>query len=57
VSRDVRLYLEDIRACSRKVQRYARGIDFEAFVTNEEKRDAIVRNLNQVEAILGQETI
>lgn len=48
MSREVRLYLEDMRDCASKVQRYAIGVSFEAFVANEEKRDAIVRNLELI---------
>ena len=48
MSREIRLYLEDIRDCAQKDQRYALGVSFETFVSNEEKRDAIVRNLELI---------
>ncbi len=48
MSRDVRLYLEDMRDCANKVQRYASGVSLDAFVENEEKRNAIVRNIELI---------
>ncbi len=45
MSRDVRLYLDDIRASCEKILRYSQGMDFEQFVSDEKAFDAIVRNL------------
>jgi uncharacterized protein with HEPN domain len=45
VSRDPRLFLEDIRESCEKILRYTRGLDFEQFRGDEKTFDAIVRNL------------
>lgn len=50
VSRDVRLYLEDIvRACE-KIARFTRGMTQESFVADELTHDAVLRNLE----VLGE---
>jgi uncharacterized protein with HEPN domain len=50
VSRDVRLYLEDIeRACS-KIERFTTGMTIESFVADERTYDAVLRNLE----VLGE---
>lgn len=48
MSREVRLYLEDMCDCARKALRYASGVTFEMFAQNEEKCDAIIRNLELI---------
>ena len=48
--RDYRVYLEDIRDAIAKVEKYTAGLPWEDFVGNEEKVDAVVRNLE----ILGE---
>lgn len=45
MSRDIRLYLDDIRESCEKILRYSCGLNFEQFVSNEKTFDAIVRNL------------
>lgn len=45
VSRDWRLYLEDILECTGKIMDYARDLDFDAFTDNQMAYDAILRNL------------
>ncbi|MCG2690608.1 DUF86 domain-containing protein [Candidatus Parcubacteria bacterium] len=43
--REVKLYLQDIRDCIKKIERYTKNLSFNAFKRNDEKIDAIVRNL------------
>lgn len=45
MSRDVRLYLDDIRESCEKIARYSQGLDFEEFASDEKTFDAIARNL------------
>ncbi len=45
MSRDIRLYLEDIVACCAKVTKYVAGSTFEQFVANDLVFDAVVRNI------------
>ncbi len=45
MSRDPRLYLEDIRQGCEKVLRYTEGITFDQFLEDERTLDAVVRNL------------
>jgi uncharacterized protein with HEPN domain len=45
MSRDYRLYLDDIRESCEKVLRYVGGLTFDQFVQDEKTFDAIVRNL------------
>lgn len=48
MSRDPRLYLEDIvRACE-KVERYTAGLDIDGFVRDERTYDAVLRNLEVI---------
>jgi uncharacterized protein with HEPN domain len=44
--RGIKLYLEDIQDSIRKIEKYTRGLDFEKFSRDEEKIDAVVRNLS-----------
>jgi uncharacterized protein with HEPN domain len=48
VSRDVRLYLEDIVASCDKIGRYTIGLSFELFSANEQLVDAVARNLEVI---------
>jgi uncharacterized protein with HEPN domain len=45
VSRDYRLYLDDMRAAAEKVLRFTQGLDLARFVDDEKTFDAVVRNL------------
>ena len=45
MSRDYRLYLDDMRAAAEKVLRYTQGVDLARFVDDEKTFDAVVRNL------------
>lgn len=45
MSRDYRLYLNDMLAAAEKVLRYIRGADLAHFVEDEKTFDAVVRNL------------
>jgi len=45
MSRDPRLYLDDMRESCEKIVRYSQGLDLNQFVQDEKTFDAIVRNL------------
>ena len=45
MSRDQRLYLEDMRDCCQKVMRYTEGMTREQLVADEKTFDAVMRNL------------
>ncbi len=45
MSREERLYLEDIQASCAKIGRYVQGLDFDQFVGDEIVFDAVIRNL------------
>jgi len=45
MSRDHRLFLEDIQTSSEKIVRYTRELTFEQFRADEKTLDAVVRNL------------
>jgi uncharacterized protein with HEPN domain len=45
MSRDYRLYLDDIQASVEKILRYTRGLSFDAFVEDNKTFDAVVLNL------------
>lgn len=45
MSRDPRLYLEDIQAGCEKVLRYSAGLTFEQFTQDDMRYDAVLRNL------------
>jgi uncharacterized protein with HEPN domain len=45
VSRDPRLFLEDIQFGCKKILRYTAGMEFNDFVLNELTYDAVIRNL------------
>lgn len=42
--RDDKLLLDDIQEAGTKILRFTQGIDFAAFVQNDEKVDAVIRN-------------
>jgi len=44
--RGVELYLGDIKDSIRKIEKYARGINFSEFSHDEKTMDAVVRNLS-----------
>jgi uncharacterized protein with HEPN domain len=50
VSRDVRLYLEDIERACDKIERFTTGMTLESFVADERTYDAVLRNLE----VLGE---
>ena len=50
MSRDHRLFLEDIRLSCEKILRYTSGVTFEQFKADEKTFDAVLRNL----AIIGE---
>jgi len=52
MSRDPRLYLDDIREACEKIVRYSQGLDLGQFVQDEKTFDAIVRNLE----VIGEAT-
>ena len=45
MSRDPRLFLEDIQESCLKILRYTKGLDFGAFCADEKTKDAVIRNL------------
>lgn len=45
MSREWRLYLDDIRCCCDRVLEYTSGLDFEGFVAHGMTYDAVIRNL------------
>ena len=50
MSRDPRLYLEDMLEACRRVASYTAGMTFEQFLADDRTRDAVARNLE----ILGE---
>jgi len=42
--RDDNLLLDDIQEAGNKILRFTQGLDFSAFIQNEEKVDAVIRN-------------
>jgi uncharacterized protein with HEPN domain len=48
MSRDYRLFLEDIMECGARVQSYSANLDFDGFVSNRMAYDAILRNLELI---------
>lgn len=48
MSRNVRLYLEDILGCCAKVLRYTQGMSIEQFMADEKTFDATARNLQMI---------
>ena len=55
MSRDLRLYLEDMRDCCSKVLRYTEGMTLKQLMSDEKTSDAVMRNLEITgEALSGQ---
>lgn len=52
MSRDYKVFLEDILRAIAKVRRYTAGMSFEAFSADEKTADAVVRNLE----VIGEAT-
>ncbi len=52
MSRDYKLYLEDILAAIEKTESYVREISYEQFKLDDMRRDAVLRNLE----IIGEAT-
>jgi len=52
MSRDYRLYLEDILEAAQKVENYIEGLTFQQFTKDEMRLDAVLRNLE----IIGEAT-
>jgi len=48
MSRDYRLFLDDIQESCAKILRYTQGLTFEQFVRDDKTFDAVVRNLTTV---------
>lgn len=48
MSREPRLFLEDILESCAKILRYTEGMDFARFTADEKTRDAVVRNLTVI---------
>jgi len=48
VSREWRLYVDDMRQACRKILRYTRGLDLEGLRRDEKAYDAVVRNLEVI---------
>ncbi len=47
-------YLQHIQQAIRRIRRYLSGIDREAFLENEEKQDAVIRNLEIIGEAAGK---
>lgn len=45
MSRDYKLFIEDINKASQKIIRYTKGMTFDDFLKNELVRDAVLRNI------------
>ena len=45
MSREYHFYIKDIKQCCDKILRFTESVDFERFCANEEKYDAVIRNL------------
>jgi len=52
-SLDLRDYLEHIQQAIKRIQRYLREIDYVGFLANEEKQDAVLRNLEVIGEAAG----
>ena len=48
MSRDIGLYLDDIETACQKVLRFTSGISFKQFSQDDEKFDAVLRNLEVI---------
>ena len=45
MSRDYKVYLEDIQQAAAKIRKYTAGLSFEGFAADDKTQDAVVRNL------------
>lgn len=52
MSRDYKLYLEDILETAQKIEGYIEGVSFQQFTEDEMRMDAVLRNLE----IIGEAT-
>ena len=52
-SLDLRDYLEHIQQALERIDRYLREIDYVGFLANEEKQDAVLRNLEVIGEAAG----
>ncbi len=52
MSRDYKLYLEDILEAAQKIERYSKDVSFQQFRKDEMRMDAVLRNLE----IIGEAT-
>ena len=52
MSRDYRLFLEDVSQCCHKVQRYTKGMSQEQFMADEMVFDAVMRNLEIIGGVI-----
>lgn len=48
MSRNIRLYMEDIKKSADKILRYTEGMDFEALFAEQMVLDAVLRNLEMI---------
>jgi len=48
VSRDYRLFLEDMVDCCNKILRFTKDLSFETFIADERTYDAVIRNLEVI---------
>jgi uncharacterized protein with HEPN domain len=48
MSRDYKVYLEDILAAIEKVRRFTRGLDLDGLVQDDKTLDAVLRNLEVI---------
>ena len=54
MSRDSRLYLDDILEAIANIREYTLGMDYNAFVIDKKTRDAVVRNLEIIGEAAGR---
>ena len=54
MSRDWRVFVEDIIDAIEKIERYTKNQSLVDFLTNEEKQDAVIRNLEVVGEAAGK---
>ena len=48
MSRDYRLFLDDMVECCNKILRFTKDLSFEAFIADERTYDAVIRNLEVI---------
>ncbi|WPD23147.1 MAG: HepT-like ribonuclease domain-containing protein [Candidatus Electrothrix aestuarii] len=53
--RDWKVYIEDIIAAVEKIERYTHRQNQELFLSNEEKQDAVIRNLEIIGEAAGHQ--